>query len=130
MTALRKHLPLPEEPQPGFVSCLRMAALDCRAAPRSSLKACELLDPDAGAEAHAALLTRTLPQMLRHRPVFWRPGASGRSFDEEWLLALARAIAHGDHSSARFLVRSRVHAQAAPTLMLLMRGMVGSLDIY
>lgn len=112
------------EPQPPLICLLRLSALACRTAPRGSVEGCGLLDPDADAADYAMALARAMPDVLTRRPVFWRPGAPGQSFDEAWLLALARAIRAGDRDSERFLVLRRVRVQARPILRLLMVGLV------
>ena len=114
--------------QPPLIAFLRLSALACRTAPRGSLGACALLDPDAGPEDYAMALARTLPEMTMRRPVIWRPGAAGRSFDEDWLLSLQDAIRRRDGASVRFLTRSRVRPEAAPYLQLLLRGLCERLD--
>ena len=114
--------------QPPLIAFLRLSALACRAAPRGSLGACALLAPDGGPEDYAMALARTLPEMTMRRPVIWRPGAPGRSFDEDWLLSLQEAIRRRDGASLRFLTRSRVRPEAAPYLQLLVRGLCERLD--
>lgn len=114
--------------QPPLIAFLRLSALACRTAPRGSLGACALLAADAGPEDYAMALARTLPEMTLRRPVIWRPGAPGRSFDEEWLLSLQEAIRQRDGASLRFLTRSRVRPEAAPYLLLLLRGLHERLD--
>lgn len=119
----RDLAPAPATRQPALIAALRLAALECRAAPKASVAACALLGPDAGAEEYAGALARCLPQMLTRRPVLRRPGAARRSFDEEWLVALGRALGSGDRASARFLLRRRVRPEAAPYLSLLLIGL-------
>ena len=114
--------------QPPLIAFLRLSALACRVAPRGSLQACALLAPDAGPEDYAMALARTLPEMTMRRPVIWRPGAPGRSFDEDWLLSLQEAIRRRDGASLRFLTRSRVRGEAVPYLKLLVRGLSERLD--
>ncbi len=109
--------------QPALISILRLAALQCRTAPRASVTGCALLDPAATAADHAAALALCLPQMLLRRPVVHRPGTRRRSFDEDWLVALARALASGDRASARFLARRRARPEAVPYLALLLGGL-------
>ncbi len=124
---VRRPVEAPQAPaafrQPGLVAVLRLAALECRAAPRGSLTACALLEPGAGAEDYAVALARCLSQMLVRRPVLHRPGTASRSFDEEWLVALSRALGEGDRASARFLARSRARPEAVPYLLLLVTGL-------
>ncbi len=115
--------PSPPGRQPALVATLRLAALGCRAAPRASVTACALLDPEAPAEEFARALALCLPQMLTRRPVLRRPGAARRSFDEDWLVALQAALSSGDRSSARFLLRRRVRPEAVPYLTLLLNGL-------
>jgi hypothetical protein len=120
MAAQPRFADLQSQPQPALIALLRLAALECRVAPRASLRACALLHPSAGVADHVTMVARILPDALLRRPVIWRPGASERSFDEAWLLAIAQAIATGDADSERFLMRRRVRPAAIPILRLLL----------
>jgi hypothetical protein len=111
-----------------LVPLLRRAASAGRAEARVPLAACAAIDPAAPAETHARALLRALPGALRRRPRLWAPGAEGRSFDEAWLLALARALSSGDGDSSRFLLGRRARPEAAPLLAALMRALVARLD--
>ena len=113
--------PLPIR-HPQALTLLRLAALDCRASARLDLAgACAVLDPAAGEADLATLIARALPQVMRTRPQLLAPGSAGTSFDEDWLLAVADAIARGDRASERFLLARRCHAHRIPTLSLLLR---------
>lgn len=117
--------PAPQEPLLGH---LRLAALRCRTAPRGPVEACALLHPEAQAEDYATALARLLPEVLIRRPVFWRTGTESLSFDESWLLALARALRTGDADSAAFLLARRVLPRGRPLLRLLVTGLSERLD--
>ena len=120
----------PAAPPARAVAALRLAARDCRAAPRRSPgEACALLAPDADAAAFAEALARALPALLLRRPVIWHPGARGESFDEAWLAALLAALGRGDRGSARFLLTRRVRPGGAATLLFLAQGLLKRLDI-
>ncbi|MEE4209850.1 MAG: hypothetical protein V2I43_11345 [Parvularcula sp.] len=118
----------PAVAQPPLVSFLRLAALSCRAAPRGSLRACDLLERSAGPEDFAMALARVLPEAMQRRPVLWQPGEADRSFDETWLLALAEAQARGDAASLRFLTTRRLRPEAAPFVLLLLGGLARGLE--
>ena len=45
---------------------------------------------------------------MTRRPVLLRTGSEEVSFDEAWLIQLAKALARADDDSADFLLRSRV----------------------
>ncbi|MBM2575222.1 hypothetical protein JQC91_02790 [Jannaschia sp. Os4] len=114
-------LPVPEiarDRQPPLIAWLRLAALECRIAPPPGLPA-EGAMRMAEAEDMAAMLARLLPALLFRRPVLLRPGSPGRSFDEDWLLALARAEVSGDRRSARFLLARRARPDGAAVLRML-----------
>lgn len=102
---------------------LRVMALECRAASRADLfEACAILavEKPKAREAHAKTLIRTLSQILGKAPRFHRPGVAELSFDEDWLLALSRAVRREDHDSIAFLLRSRVPHSARRSLLFLM----------
>ena len=114
--------------QPALIALLRVCALECRAAARPAPhEACALLHPDADAVDHATALARRLPELLLRRPVIWAPGAAGRSFDESWLLAVARALVSEDRASVRFLLRRHARPTGHAVLSMLLRGMVARL---
>lgn len=73
------------------------------------------------AQAAAEVLMRCLSQALGHRPVLYREGEHETSFDERWLIALARSLRDGDEASATFLLQSRVPRHAHRTLVFLVR---------
>ena len=105
--------------QPPLIALLRLAALECRAAPRVGLPPAEAMEA-AAVEDMVTVLARTLPALLLRRPVLWPPGAAGRSFDEAWLLALAAALWRGDRLSARFLLARRARPEGAAVLRMLL----------
>lgn len=93
---------------------LRFVATACRTKRRTDLfEACALLKVSRAAtlEAHAEALMRCLAEALGTPARLYAPNAPDLSFDEAWLVQLARAIAHGDESSTAFLLHSRVARQ-------------------
>ncbi len=76
------------------------------------------------AQASCEVLMRCLSQALGHRPIFLRPGERERSFDEAWLLSLARCLGEGDLPSATFLLHSRVPDHARRNVVFLLRGVI------
>ncbi|PZX14329.1 hypothetical protein LX81_02912 [Palleronia aestuarii] len=126
--ALPKLRPAPQaDPQPPLIGFLRLAALDCRAAPRRAGIPDLPLDPAADAADYATVLARMLPELFLRRPVLWRPGTARRSFDEAWLLAFARAIETDDRTSERFLAGRRLRPGAAPVLRHVLGGLADRL---
>lgn len=79
---------------------------------------------DVAAQAASDVLMRCLSQALGHRPVFYRETERETSFDEKWLIALARSLKSGDETSATFLLHSRVPKHARRTLVFLLRSVV------
>ena len=109
-------LPRPDHADHGpeemnFLNHLRMMALACRVKRRSDLfQACALIatDPQTSREAHAEALIRCLSEAMNRRPVMLRTGSTEVSFDEAWLIRLAKSLARGDTDSAAFLLGSRI----------------------
>lgn len=94
-----------------FINHLRMVALSCRVKPRSDLfQACALIstDPQSGREVHAEALMRCLSEAMNRRPTLLRTGSYEVSFDEAWLIRLAKSIARNDSDSTAFLLGSRI----------------------
>ncbi|TFL18827.1 hypothetical protein [Jannaschia formosa] len=118
---------LDRDRQPPLIALLRFHALACRTSPRAGLTP-EDAARAAAVEDMALLLARMLPVLLLRRPVLWRPGTAGRSFDEDWLLALARALRAGDADSARFLLTRRARPEGAATLRMLVGDLAERLD--
>ncbi len=85
--------------------------------------ACAALSGNRDIALHAAseVLVRCLSQALGHRPVLYRVGEMALSFDEKWLVALARSLKTGDEASATFLLHSRVPKHAHRNLVFLLR---------
>lgn len=85
--------------------------------------ACAALSGNRDIALHAAseVLVRCLAQALGHRPVLYRVGEMAMSFDEKWLVALARSLKTGDAASATFLLHSRVPKHAHRNLVFLVR---------
>jgi hypothetical protein len=73
------------------------------------------------AQAASEVLMRCLAQALGRRPVLFREGEAETSFDEDWLIALARSLKIDDVASATFLLHSRVPAHARRNLVFLLR---------
>lgn len=71
-------------------------------------------------QAASEVLMRCLSQALGRRPVLFRNGERERSFDENWLMALARSLTHNDEASATFLLNSRVPKHARRNLAFLL----------
>lgn len=80
------------------------------------------------AEASSEALMRCLSQALGRRPVLFREGEQETSFDEAWLIALARRLKDGDTSSVTFLLHSRVPKHAHRNLVFLLRNIVDNFD--
>lgn len=94
-----------------LINQLRFVALACRVKPRTDLfEACALLHVNrcAAQEAHAEALMRCLNQALGKTARLHAPGTEELSFDEAWLIALARACARRDDNSTAFLLKSQV----------------------
>lgn len=85
--------------------------------------ACATLSANRNVAAQAAseVLVRCLSQALGRRPVLYRVGERETSFDEKWLIALARSLKNGDDVSATFLLHSRVPKHARRNLVFLLR---------
>jgi hypothetical protein len=90
--------------------------------------ACAALSANRNIARHAAaeVLVRCLSQALQRRPAFFRVGEQETSFDEKWLLALARSLKNGDEASATFLLNSRVPKHAHRNLVFLLRNVTDS----
>lgn len=86
--------------------------------------ACAALSTNRHGAAQAAsdVLMRCLSQALGHRPVFYREGEQDTSFDEKWLIALARSLRTGDEASATFLLCSRVPKHLRRNIVFLLNG--------
>ena len=94
-----------------FLNHLRFVAMKCRVKPRTALfEACALLTAQKSAEqaAYAEALMRCINEALGKPARLLSPGVSELTFDERWLIQLARASARGDEDSLRFLLSSRV----------------------
>jgi hypothetical protein len=113
----------------GLLALLREAAAAARAEARAPLAGCAAIDPAAPPPIVARALLRALPTALHRRPRVWSPGARGRSFDEAWLVALARALAVRDADSACFLLASRTRPDSAPLIAALMRQLLSGLGL-
>jgi len=88
--------------------------------------ACAVLsgNREIAAQAASEVLVRGLSQALGQRPVIFRVNETGMSFDEAWLLALARSLKSGDTASATFLLNSRVKKHLHRNLVFLLRAVL------
>ncbi len=130
------RLPHPETPraapdvtpaQMAFINHIRFVKMACRTKPQTHLfEACALLHVEGtkSKEAHSDALVRCLPEALGTPVRLHAPRVTEMSFDENWLLRLASAIAHDDDASIGFLLRSRV----APEHRRLVRFLVGRIS--
>jgi len=106
---------------------LRQVARDARCKRHVDMVcACAALsgNGEVAAQAAAEVLMRCLSQALGRRPVLFRAGERVTSFDEAWLMALARSLRDSDTASARFLLHSRVPAHMRRHLVFLLRTVV------
>jgi len=102
---------------------LRHAARDARCKSYVDLfGACASLsvNRDIAKQAASDVLMRCLSQALGRRPILFRAGEPEISFDEDWLLALARSIRREDTASCTFLLHSRVPKHAHRNLVFLL----------
>ncbi len=109
--ALAPPPPALSDSETGLLNHLRLIGMQCRASRRADLfEACAALsmDKSTARAAHAEILMRTLGQSMRRAPVLHAPGVAEISFDEAWLIRIARAYVDGDRASATFLLASRV----------------------
>lgn len=79
---------------------------------------------DVARQAASEVLVRCLSQALGRRPILYRVGEPETSFDEKWLMSLARSLKAGDESSAAFLLHSRVPKHVRRNLVFLLRNVV------
>jgi len=101
--------------------------------PRKDLfEACALLslDRNKSLNAHAEALMRCLSEALQHRAVLFRPGTSERSFDEDWLLQLARAVSTRDEASTTFLLHSRIDRMHHRHILFLVRNISQHFSLF
>lgn len=116
-------------PSEGLIDHLRDVARTNRCKAHIELfGACAALSKNRDVARHAAaeVLVRCLSQALQHRPAFYRVGERENSFDEKWLIALARSLKTGDEASATFLLNSRVPKHAHRNLVFLLRNVADS----
>ena len=88
--------------------------------------ACAVLsgNSDVAMQAASEVLVRGLSQALGHRPIIFRVDEPEMSFDEAWLLSLARSLRSGDTASATFLLNSRVKKHLHRNLVFLLRAVI------
>lgn len=82
------------------------------------------------AQAASEILIRCLSQALGRRPILYREGERETSFDENWLIALARSFRREDISSATFLLHSRVPKHARRNLAFLLRSVTDNFSEF
>lgn len=114
-----------------FLDRLRRASRDVRCKGYVDLfGACAALSRNGSISTTAAseVLMRCLSQALGRRPILRRAGEAEMSFDETWLLALARSLRGRDDASAAFLLRSRVPARARRHVVFLLRTVIDNYE--
>lgn len=82
------------------------------------------LNREVARKAASDTLMRCLSQALGRRPILLREGEAEQSFDESWLLALARSLRDDDTASLTFLLHSRVPRHTHRNLVFLLRRVV------
>ncbi len=98
-------------PAMAFINHLRFVSMGCRCKAKTSLfEACALLhgQPTAELNSYTEALMRCLCEALGQPATLFAPATQEISFDERWLLQLARAAQTQDDASLRFLLGSRV----------------------
>lgn len=75
-------------------------------------------------QAASEVFMRCLSQALGRRPILYRAGEPSTSFDEDWLMALARSLKNEDVASVTFLINSRVPKHARRNFIFLFRNVV------
>lgn len=113
--------------QPTLLAHLRHVARDSRCKSYVDLfGACTALSSNPHVAKHAAsdVLIRCLSQALGRRPVLFRVAERETSFDEDWLMALARSLKNDDLGSATFLLNSRVPRHLRRNLVFLLRRVI------
>ncbi|MEM9761202.1 MAG: hypothetical protein AAF968_01600 [Pseudomonadota bacterium] len=132
MTALPAQM---TDPGPTARELCLERARQCAAQARLSRKidGADLLDvlPRHGGPLHdetLLLLLRLLPEALKRRVVFHRPGATETTFDEDWLLRLFEAISVNDDDTISFALGSRVSPRLQPAVRSLAQQAITRLD--
>lgn len=106
-----------------LIDHLRHVARDARCKSYVDLfGACATLSVNGHVARYAAseILVRCLSQALGRRPILFRDGECETSFDEDWLMSLARSIKTNDQASTTFLLHSRVPKHAHRNLVFLL----------
>ena len=109
-----------------ILNTLRLIALECRIAAQTDLfEACALLSNKKVIvrDAFAHALLKCLRQAIHKKPIFYRPGSAGASFDEAWLMRALVAAKESDSDSFAFLIRSRVPVMYQRHIIFLVKGM-------
>lgn len=124
--------PVPQVPHHvrAILNKIRFYATTCRASARLDIfAACAVLNPmDPHAEAlKINTLLRVMGQALGTDPVLLRPGETGTSFDERWLIAALSAKLDKDEDSFAFLILSRVEPSKRRIFALLISGLADTL---
>ena len=124
--------PVVDEKAMALLNHLRIVGLQCRARARTDLfHACAALSGDANVarSAYAEVLMRCLSQALGRQAILHRPREAEVSFDEAWLVRLAKALNDGDTASATFLLNSRVPVHARRNLVFLLQGITDQFSL-
>ncbi len=124
--------PVQDEQAKALLNHLRMIGLRCRTRARTDLfHACAALSHDStvARTAYAEVLMRCLSQALGRQAILHRPGEAEVSFDEAWLVRLARALNSGDTASATFLLHSRVPTHARRNLVFLLQAITDQFSL-
>lgn len=106
---------------------IRLMALKCRSAARSDLfEACALLSMSRSTRStgFADAFVRCWEQASNQRLRMHSPGVSELTFDELWIMSVARAHVHDDQSSFSFMIQSRVLPHARRNVAFLLARIV------
>ncbi|QFS84879.1 hypothetical protein FIU97_19495 (plasmid) [Roseivivax sp. THAF40] len=136
MTAAARRVPVDSTPAPDDVFHERPLLEHLRDVARTNrckgyidlFGACAALSDNREVARYAAseVLVRCLSQALGRRPVLFRVGEPETSFDEKWLMALARSLKVADAPSLAFLLNSRVPKHARRNLVFLLQNVTDS----
>ncbi|MGR3504118.1 hypothetical protein [Pseudaestuariivita sp.] len=129
---VKRSAPRLDDGARAFLNHLRFVAMQCRVRRRTDLfEACALLQVEkcASREAYAEALMRCLPEALGQTARLYAPGAVEMTFDETWLLQLARSSVADDAPSVAFLLASRVAPQNRRFVKFLIARIAVSFDL-
>jgi len=125
----QRHNPTLPRCELSFLNSLRIATVICRARLQTDrFEACALLhvSHSVSTRAHAEALVQCLSKALDKPARLLAPGTDELSFDEHWLLGLARAHTRGDDASVAFLLGRRVR----PENRRLVAFLIGQLTVF